>query len=92
MRKLILGLGLLAVSRLLARRQPGGLARFTSLPSLAAMMAGVAASQMLKRPHTEPANAAPDVNNSARAHGATGGNHRNHSFWRRFSLQQNNGE
>ncbi len=93
MRKLILGLGLLAVSRLLARRQRGGLARFTSLPSLAAMMAGVAASQMLNRSHTAPANAAPSpMKNGAQAHGATGGNNRNQSFWRRFSPQQNNGE
>ncbi|MEY4706573.1 MAG: hypothetical protein RJB58_296 [Pseudomonadota bacterium] len=89
MRKLILGLGLLAVSRLLARRQPGGLARFTSLPSLAAMMAGVAASQMLNRP---PANTAPSPKNGAQAHDATGGNNRNQSFWRRFSLQPNHGE
>jgi len=89
MRKLILGLGLLAVSRLLARRQPGGLARFTSLPSLAAMMAGVAASQMLNRP---PANTAPSPKNGAQAHGATSGNNRNQSFWRRFSLQPHHGE
>ena len=89
MRKLILGLGLLAVSRLLARRQPAGLARFASLPSLAAMMAGVAASQMLNRP---PANTPPPTKNGAQAHGATGGNNRNQSFWRRFSLQPNHGE
>ena len=90
MRKLILGLGLLAVSRLLARRQPAGLARFTSLPSLAAMMAGVAASQMLNR---GPANTAPSpTKNGAQTHGTTGGNNRNQSFWRRFSLQPNHGE
>ncbi len=88
MRKLILGLGLLAISRLLARRQPAGLARFTSLPSLAAMMAGVAASQMLNRPTTAPS----PTKNGAQAHGATGGNNRNQSFWRRFSLQPNHGE
>ncbi len=89
MRKLILGLGLLAISRLLAHRQQAGLvhrqqaglARFTSLPSLAAM-AGVAASQMLNRPTT----ATSPTKNSSQAHGATGGNNRNHSFWRRFSL------
>lgn len=83
MRKLILGLGLLAVSRLLARRGPVGLGRFTSLPSLAAMVAGVAALQMLNRPAT--ANGAP-------AHKTPAGNNRNQSFWKRFSLQPNNGE
>ncbi|MES2471888.1 MAG: hypothetical protein V4601_03500 [Pseudomonadota bacterium] len=82
MRKLLLGLGLLAVSRLLARRGPaGGLGRFTSLPSLAAMIAGAAATQMMNR----PANGAP-------SHKAPAGNNRNHSFWRRFSPQPNNGE
>jgi hypothetical protein len=44
MKKLILGLGLMAASRLLARRGPAGLTRFASLPSLAAMIAGVAAT------------------------------------------------
>lgn len=82
MRKLILGLGRLAVSRLLARRGPaGGLGRFTSLPSLAAMIAGAAATQMMNR----PANGAP-------SHKAPTGNNRNQSFWKRFSLQPNHGE
>ncbi len=82
MRKLLLGLGLLAVSRLLARRGPvGGLGRFTSLPSLAAMIAGAAATQMMSRPP-----------NGAPSHKAPAGNNRNHSFWRLFSPQPNNGE
>ncbi len=83
MRKLLLGLGLLAVSRMLARRGPVGLGRFTSLPSLAAMIAGAAATQMMARPAS--ANRAP-------SHKTPAGNNRNHSFWRRFSPQPNNGE
>jgi hypothetical protein len=80
MRKLLLDLGLLAVSRILARRGPaGGLGRFTSLPSLAAMVAGAAATQMMAR-------------NGAPSHKTPAGNNRNHSFWRRFSPQPNNGE
>jgi hypothetical protein len=82
MRKLMLGLGLLAVSRVLARRGPaGGLGRFTSLPSLAAIIAGAAATQMMSR--------SP---NGAPTHKSPAGNNRNHSFLRRFSPQPNNGE
>ena len=77
MRKLILGLGLMAVSRVLSRRGPVGFGRFTSLPALAAMIAGAAATQMMNR--------APTHKNPA-------GNNRNHSFWRRFSPQPNSGE
>ena len=81
MRKLLLGLGLMAVSRVLARRGPVGIGRFTSLPSLAAMIAGAAATQMMAR------NA-----NGATTHKTPAGNNRNHSFWRRFSPQPNKGE
>lgn len=85
MKKLVLGLGLLAVSRLLARRGPAtGFARFTSLPSLAAMIAGVAATQLMSRNEVPAKGAQPDAEPA--------GNNRNQSFWRRFSPQPNTGE
>ena len=84
MRKLILGLGLMAVSRLLARRGPAGVARFASLPSLAAMIAGVAATQLMNRDPVPAKDTAPDQEPA--------GNKRNQSFWRRFSPQTNTGE
>ena len=84
MKKLILGLGLMAASRLLARRGPAGLTRFASLPSLAAMIAGVAATQLMNRDPVPPKGTAPDQEPA--------GNNRNHSFWRRFSPQTNTGE
>lgn len=84
MKKLILGLGLLAASRLLARRGPAsGFSRFTSLPSLAAMIAGVAATQLMSRDPVPAKGAQPDAEPA--------GNNRNQSFWRRFSPQTNTG-
>lgn len=85
MKKLILGLGLLAASRLLARRGPAsGFGRFTSLPSLAAMIAGVAATQLMNRDPAPAKGTTPDE--------PSAGNNRNHSFWRLFSPQPKQGE
>lgn len=62
MRKLLLGLGLMAVGRMLGRGQPGGLRRFLSLRSLAAVMVGAAATQLMNRHQTTPPPAPPPAN------------------------------
>ena len=54
MRKLLLGIGLMAVGRMLGRGQPAGLRRFLSLRSLAAMIAGAAATQLMSRHQAPP--------------------------------------
>lgn len=53
MRKLLLGVGLMAVGRMLGRGQPVGLRRLLSLRSLAAVIAGAAATELLNR-HSKP--------------------------------------
>jgi hypothetical protein len=55
MRKLLLGIGLMAVGRMLGRGQPAGLARFVSLRSLAAVIAGAAAAELLTRHRAQSA-------------------------------------
>lgn len=59
MRKLLLGFGLMAVGRMLGRGQPAGFRGLLSLRSLAAVIAGAAATELLNR-HSK-ANAAPPV-------------------------------
>jgi hypothetical protein len=54
MRKLLLGIGLMAVGRILSRGQPAGLARFVSLRWLAAVIAGAAATELLTRHQSGP--------------------------------------
>lgn len=49
LKKLLLGVGLVAVGKYLGRGQRTGLGRFTSLGSIAAMIAGAAATQLLER-------------------------------------------
>lgn len=58
LKKLLLGVGLLAVGKYLGHGRPTGLRRFTSLGSIVAMIAGAAASQLLER-HAGPNPVAP---------------------------------
>jgi hypothetical protein len=55
MRKLLLGVGLMAVGRMLGRSQPLGLRGLLSLRSLAAVIAGAAATELLSRHRAQPA-------------------------------------
>jgi hypothetical protein len=59
MRKLLLGIGLMAVGRMLGRGQPVGLRRFLSLRSLAAVIAGAAAAELLSRHKAQSAPPPP---------------------------------
>jgi hypothetical protein len=59
MRKLLLGIGLMAAGRLLGRGAPVGLRGLFSLRSLAAIIAGAAASELLNRHKTQPAPPPP---------------------------------
>lgn len=59
MRKLLLGIGLMAVGRMLGRGQPTGFRRFLSLRSIAALIAGAAATQMLSRQQSQSAPPPP---------------------------------
>jgi len=62
MRKLLLGIGLMAVGRMLGRGQPMGLRRFLSLRSLAALIVGAAATQLMSRHQTPPPAPTPPAN------------------------------
>jgi len=59
MRKLILGLSLLAFSRYIARGRPAGWRRFLSLQALMAAAAASAASELLRRHGQTSRHAAP---------------------------------
>jgi hypothetical protein len=50
MRKLGVGIGLVVLGKVLGRGQPAGFRSLLSLRSLAAMIAGAAATELLNRP------------------------------------------
>lgn len=64
MRKLLLGIGLMAVGRLLGRGQPAGFRGLLSVRALAALIAGAAATELLNRHRTQSAPPAPPPVNS----------------------------